>query len=49
VWGGSWLADDHAVDVHMSNLRRKLTAAGAEGVIATVRGVGYRVRPGRPV
>ncbi|OLR94093.1 DNA-binding response regulator [Actinokineospora bangkokensis] len=48
VWGGSWLADDHAVDVHMSNLRRKLTAAGATGVIATVRGVGYRVSPGRP-
>jgi DNA-binding response OmpR family regulator len=42
AWGGDWLADDHAVDVHMSNLRRKLRAAGAGDVIRTVRGVGYR-------
>ncbi|HEX6343440.1 response regulator transcription factor [Umezawaea sp.] len=42
VWGGSWLADDHAVDVHMSNLRRKLSATGEAGMITTVRGVGYR-------
>ena len=45
VWGGSWLADEHAVDVHMSNLRRKLSAAGAPDMITTVRGVGYRVVP----
>ncbi|MCW2603609.1 MAG: DNA-binding response regulator [Pseudonocardiales bacterium] len=43
VWGGDWLADDHAVDVHMSNLRRKLRAAGGGDVVATVRGVGYRM------
>lgn len=45
VWGGSWLADDHAVDVHMSNLRRKLSATGETGMITTVRGVGYRYVP----
>jgi DNA-binding response OmpR family regulator len=45
VWGGSWLADDHAVDVHMSNLRRKLSATGQAGMITTVRGVGYRFVP----
>jgi DNA-binding response OmpR family regulator len=45
VWGGSWLADDHAVDVHMSNLRLKLSAAGQSGMITTVRGVGYRFMP----
>jgi DNA-binding response OmpR family regulator len=45
VWGGSWLADDHAVDVHMSNLRRKLGATGEAGMITTVRGVGYRFIP----
>jgi DNA-binding response OmpR family regulator len=43
VWGGDWLADDHAVDVHMSNLRKKLRSAGADEVVATVRGVGYRL------
>jgi len=42
VWGGGWLADDHAVDVHMSKLRRKLADAGAGELIETVRGVGYR-------
>ncbi|WP_353074188.1 winged helix-turn-helix domain-containing protein [Amycolatopsis carbonis] len=40
VWGGAGLADDHAVDVHMSNLRHKLDAAGYGGMIATVRGIG---------
>jgi DNA-binding response OmpR family regulator len=44
VWGGDWMADDHAVDVHMSNLRRKLRNAGAPDALATVRGVGYRIR-----
>jgi DNA-binding response OmpR family regulator len=45
VWGGGWFGDDHAVDVHVSNLRKKLAAAGAPAVIATVRGVGYRLAP----
>jgi DNA-binding winged helix-turn-helix (wHTH) protein len=31
--------------VHVSNLRKKLAAAGAPAVIATVRGVGYRLAP----
>jgi DNA-binding response OmpR family regulator len=43
VWGEDWRADDHAVDVHISNLRRKLTRAGAGSLIRTVRGVGYRM------
>jgi DNA-binding response OmpR family regulator len=43
VWGDDWMADDHAVDVHVSNLRRKLKAAGADSMIRTVRGVGYRI------
>ena len=45
VWGGSGLADDHAVAVHVSNLRRKLSAAGRGGMITTVHGVGYRFVP----
>jgi DNA-binding response OmpR family regulator len=45
VWGGGWFGDDHAVDVHVSNLRRKLASAGAPSVVATVRGVGYRLSP----
>ncbi|WP_405014694.1 response regulator transcription factor [Kitasatospora sp. NBC_01539] len=45
VWGDDLLADDHAVDVHVSNLRRKLRAVGAGGLLRTVRGVGYRLDP----
>jgi DNA-binding response OmpR family regulator len=39
VWGPNWFGDDHIVDVHMSNLRRKIGPA----FIRTVRGVGYRL------
>ena len=36
---------DRTVDIHVSNMRRKLRAAlGAEPPIETVRGVGYRLR-----
>jgi DNA-binding response OmpR family regulator len=39
VWGPNWYGDDHVVDVHVSNLRRKIGSA----YIRTVRGVGYRL------
>jgi two-component system, OmpR family, response regulator len=36
---------DRSVDVHVSNIRQKLTSAGADDVqIETVRGVGYRMQ-----
>ncbi|MFS2327637.1 response regulator [Brucella sp. H1_1004] len=34
---------DRTVDSHVSNLRRKLAAAGADGLLTGVRGVGYRL------
>ena len=34
---------DRTVDSHVSNLRRKLSAAGAEGLLTGVRGIGYRL------
>ena len=40
VWGPGWFGDDHLVDVHIGNLRRKL---GDATLIRTVRGVGYRM------
>jgi DNA-binding response OmpR family regulator len=44
VWGPNWVGDTHVVDVHLSNLRRKLDAAAPElRVIHTVRGVGFRL------
>jgi DNA-binding response OmpR family regulator len=41
VWGPDWYGDAHVVDVHVSNLRRKLGAAGKQ--VQTVRGVGFRL------
>lgn len=40
VWGEHWFGDDHVIDVHISNMRRKL---GDPGYVATVRGYGYRM------
>lgn len=34
---------DRTVDSHVSNLRRKLAAAGAGGMLEGVRGIGYRL------
>lgn len=42
VWGNAYY-DDHVVDVHIGNLRKKLEAYLAHPhYIETVRGVGYR-------
>jgi DNA-binding response OmpR family regulator len=47
VWGPDFLADDHLVDVHIGNLRKKLGDDPAQPrFIETVRGVGYRLREG---
>lgn len=43
VWGPSWGGDHHIVDVHLSNLRRKLDGHTDMKVIHTVRGVGFRL------
>ena len=43
VWGRDFYGDEHVVDVHLSNLRRKLEPDPAHPCyIETVRGVGYR-------
>lgn len=41
VWGPNWFGDDHVVDVHMANLRKKIDVAGEQSWVRTVRGVGY--------
>jgi DNA-binding response OmpR family regulator len=44
IWGPEWIGDNHVVDVHLSNLRRKLDKAAPHvKVIHTVRGVGFRL------
>jgi two-component system, OmpR family, response regulator len=44
VWGPDWRGGSHLVEVHMSNLRRKLANAGAGWLIQTIREAGYRLR-----
>lgn len=44
VWGPHWVGDTHVVDVHLSNLRRKLGERRRDlPFIHTVRGVGFRL------
>lgn len=45
VWGTDWASDTHLVEVHVGNLRRKLSEGtdGTTRFIRTVRGVGYRM------
>jgi DNA-binding response OmpR family regulator len=44
VWGGDWYGDEHLVDVHIANLRRKLGDDPRQPRhILTIRGVGYRM------
>lgn len=45
VWGMDYVGDEHVVDVHLGNLRRKLgDQATRPTFIETVRGAGYRFR-----
>ena len=47
VWGSDWYGDDHVIDVHVANLRRKLgDDPGASRYVRTMRGVGYRMGDG---
>jgi DNA-binding response OmpR family regulator len=45
LWGAEYVADEHLVDVHVANLRRRLgDDAEHPRFVETVRGVGYRLR-----
>ncbi|MFC9773318.1 MULTISPECIES: response regulator transcription factor [unclassified Pseudarthrobacter] len=46
VWGDEWATDEHLVEVHIGNLRRKIRSGGSDTqIIRTVRGVGYGLVP----
>jgi DNA-binding response OmpR family regulator len=47
VWGPEFVGDDHLIDVHIGNLRKKLGDDPTQPrFLETVRGVGYRLREG---
>lgn len=44
VWGSDFVGDDHVLDVHVGNLRRKLGDDSATPrFVETVRGIGFRL------
>lgn len=42
VWGEPFLGQENSVSVHVSNLRAKMKAVGADGYIQTVWGLGFK-------
>ncbi len=46
IWDYDFEGSSNIVDVYVSQLRRKLKALGASGVIETVWGIGYRLKTG---
>ena len=46
VWDMHFDHESNVVDVHVGNLRRKLTRAAGEPLLTTVRGVGFSLRQG---
>lgn len=44
IWDDNFDLMSNVVDVHIRNLRKKLEAQGASGLIGTVRGVGYLIK-----
>jgi two-component system phosphate regulon response regulator PhoB len=43
VWGDHVFIEERTVDVHVKRLREALAPAAAQGMVETVRGVGYRL------
>jgi two-component system OmpR family response regulator len=46
VWHADLIAIDNLIDVHVKNLRRRITGAGSSVVVETVRGQGFRLGSG---
>lgn len=46
LWDFNYVGFSNIVDVHVKNLRRKLDGDNPDGVLETVRGIGYRLRSG---
>ncbi len=44
LWDFNYVGFSNVVDVHVKNLRKKLNEEDGDGVLETVRGIGYRLR-----
>jgi len=45
LWDAAFAAESNIVEVYIHSLRRKIDAGRRDGLIETVRGAGYRLRP----
>jgi len=45
VWDADFVAESNIVEVYIRSLRRKVDGGRRDGLIETVRGAGYRLRP----
>ena len=43
VWGDHVFIEERTVDVHVLRLRKALAPSGAQQLVQTVRGMGYRL------
>jgi two-component system OmpR family response regulator len=48
LWGADFAAESNIVEVYIRSLRRKVDQGRRDGLIETVRGSGYRLRPAEP-
>jgi DNA-binding response OmpR family regulator len=48
VWDATFEAGSNVVEVYIRSLRRKLDEGRRDGLIRTIRGVGYRLEPSPP-
>ena len=47
VWNSDWVGDEHLVDIHIGNVRRKLGDDPRQPrYVVTIRGIGYRMGTG---
>ena len=44
AWGGEYMGDDNTVNVHISNLRSKLSKVSDQEYIKTVWGIGFKMK-----
>ncbi|MDZ7875440.1 MAG: winged helix-turn-helix domain-containing protein [Rhizobium sp.] len=44
IWGAKGMVGEHAIDVHIARLRKKIDAGKSDSAIRAVRGVGYALK-----
>lgn len=43
VWGDEYIGETRTLDMHIAEIRLKLANVGADNIIQTIRGIGYKV------